>query len=69
VKNWTGFTSINWAADSKGLFVSSNPAGLRQGLLTNELFASNFTCLISYRTYPGLVVTFSGNHTYQNLTA
>jgi hypothetical protein len=37
VKNWSGFTSIDWAADSKGLFVSSNPAGLRQSLLYIDL--------------------------------
>jgi DNA-binding winged helix-turn-helix (wHTH) protein/Tol biopolymer transport system component len=37
VKNWSGFTSIDWAADSKGLFVASNPAGLRQSLLYIDL--------------------------------
>jgi len=37
VKNWSGFTSLDWAADSKGLFVSSNPAGLRQSLLYVDL--------------------------------
>jgi Tol biopolymer transport system component/DNA-binding winged helix-turn-helix (wHTH) protein len=37
VKNWSGFTSIDWAADSKGLFVASNPAGSRQSLLYVDL--------------------------------
>jgi WD40 repeat protein len=37
VKNWSGFTSLDWAADSKGLFVTSNPAGLRQSLLYVDL--------------------------------
>jgi len=37
LKNWTGFNSIDWSADSKGLFVSSNPAGLRQSLLYVDL--------------------------------
>jgi hypothetical protein len=37
VKNWSGFTSIDWAADSKGFFVASNPAGLRQILLYVDL--------------------------------
>jgi Tol biopolymer transport system component len=33
VKGHTGFNSVDWAADSKGLFVSSNPTGWRQSLL------------------------------------
>ena len=37
VKNWSGFTSIDWSADSKGLFVASNPAGSRQSLLYVDL--------------------------------
>jgi Tol biopolymer transport system component len=37
VKNWSSFTSLDWAADSKGLFVTSNPAGLRQSLLYVDL--------------------------------
>jgi hypothetical protein len=37
VKNWSSFTSLDWAADSKGLFVTSNPAGLRQRLLYVDL--------------------------------
>ena len=40
VKNWSGFASLDWAADSKGLFVSSNPAGLRQSLLYVDLFGN-----------------------------
>jgi Tol biopolymer transport system component/DNA-binding winged helix-turn-helix (wHTH) protein len=37
VKDWSGFTSLDWAADSKGLFVTSNPAGLKQTLLYVDL--------------------------------
>jgi Tol biopolymer transport system component/DNA-binding winged helix-turn-helix (wHTH) protein len=37
VKNWYGFRSVDWAADSKGLFVTSNPAGSRQSLLYVDL--------------------------------
>ena len=37
VKDWNGLSSIDWAADSKGLFVASNPAGLRQSLLYVDL--------------------------------
>jgi hypothetical protein len=37
VKNWSSFTSLDWAADSKGLFVTSNPTGLRQSLLYVDL--------------------------------
>ena len=37
VKNWSGFNSLDWAADSQGFFVSSNPAGLRQSLLYVDL--------------------------------
>ena len=37
VKNWSGFNSLDWAADSKGFFISSNPAGLRQSLLYVDL--------------------------------
>jgi Tol biopolymer transport system component/DNA-binding winged helix-turn-helix (wHTH) protein len=37
VKNWYGFRSVDWAADSKGLFVASNPAGSRQSLLYVDL--------------------------------
>jgi Tol biopolymer transport system component/DNA-binding winged helix-turn-helix (wHTH) protein len=40
VKNWSHFISIDWAADSKGLFVASNPVGLRQSLLYIDLAGS-----------------------------
>jgi Tol biopolymer transport system component len=33
LKNWSSFTSVDWAADSKGLFVTSNPTGWRSSLL------------------------------------
>lgn len=37
VKNWSGFTSLDWAADSKGFFVSSNATGSRESLLYVDL--------------------------------
>jgi Tol biopolymer transport system component len=33
VKDWSGFVSVDWAADSKALFVSSNPTGRQSNLL------------------------------------
>jgi hypothetical protein len=40
VKNWSRLTSMDWAADSKGLFVASNPVGTRQSLLYVDLAGS-----------------------------
>ena len=40
VKDRTGFISVDWAADSKGLFVASNPTGFRQSLLYVDLVGS-----------------------------
>ena len=40
IKDHTGFVSIDWAADSKGLFVASNPTGLRWSLLYVDLLGS-----------------------------
>ena len=40
VKNWSGFTSVDWAADSKGFLVSSNPGGLTTNLLYVDLSGS-----------------------------
>jgi len=37
VKNWNGFAGVDWAADSRGLFVSSNPTGRVSTLLYVEL--------------------------------
>jgi len=37
VKGWRALTSIDWAADSKGLFVTSNPTGRRSSLLYVDL--------------------------------
>ncbi len=37
LKNWSSFSSIDWAADSKGLFVTSNPTGWRSSLLYVDL--------------------------------
>jgi serine/threonine protein kinase len=37
LKNWSSFSSIDWAADSKGLFVTSNPTGWKSSLLYVDL--------------------------------
>lgn len=37
VKGWDKFTSIDWAADSKGLFITSNPTGRSSVLLYVDL--------------------------------
>jgi Tol biopolymer transport system component len=37
LKNWSAFSSVDWAADSKGLFVTSNPTGWRSSLLYVDL--------------------------------
>jgi len=33
IKSWSSFISVDWAADSKALFVSSNPTGRQETLL------------------------------------
>jgi len=37
IKNWSTLSSVDWAADSKGLFVTSNPTGWRSSLLYVDL--------------------------------
>jgi eukaryotic-like serine/threonine-protein kinase len=37
LKDWSSFSSIDWAADSKGLFVTSNPTGWKSSLLYVDL--------------------------------
>ncbi|HYV27101.1 MAG TPA: winged helix-turn-helix domain-containing protein [Candidatus Eisenbacteria bacterium] len=56
VKNWSGFTSIDWAADSKGLFVASNPAGLRQSLLYIDLAGNAHQIWQTNNVWPSWVV-------------
>jgi serine/threonine protein kinase len=40
VKDWNSFTSIDWAADGKGFFVSSNPTGRLSTLLYVDLMGN-----------------------------
>ncbi|HEY2351265.1 MAG TPA: protein kinase [Candidatus Acidoferrum sp.] len=40
VKNWNSFTSLDWAADGKGFFVSSNPTGRVSTLLYVDLMGN-----------------------------
>ena len=37
LKNWNTLSSVDWAADSRGLFVTSNPTGWRSSLLYVDL--------------------------------
>jgi Tol biopolymer transport system component len=37
LKNWNTFSSVDWAVDSKGLFVTSNPTGWRSSLVYVDL--------------------------------
>jgi len=56
VKNWSGFTSLDWAADSKGLFVSSNPAGFRQSLLYVDLAGNAHQIWEVNHVWPGWAI-------------
>jgi eukaryotic-like serine/threonine-protein kinase len=40
VKGWSSFTSLDWAADGKGFFVSSNPTGRLSTLLHVDLLGN-----------------------------
>jgi serine/threonine protein kinase len=40
LKDWTSFTSIDWAADGKGFFIASNPSGRFSTLLYVDLAGS-----------------------------
>jgi Tol biopolymer transport system component len=40
VKDWNKFTSVDWAADSKGLFITSNPTGRSSVLLYVDLMGN-----------------------------
>ena len=56
VKNWNSFMSVDWAADSKGLFVTSNPAGLRQSLLYVDLAGNAHQIWQTNNIWPSWVV-------------
>src|SRR5215469_7269392 len=56
VKNWSGFTSLDWAADSKGLFVSSNSAGFRQSLLYVDLAGNAHQIWEVNHVWPGWAI-------------
>ena len=50
VKNWNGFAGVDWAADSRGMFVTSNPTGRVSTLLHVDL-AGNAHKLWEVRSY------------------
>ena len=50
VKDWNNFMSVDWAADSKGFFVSSNPTGRWATLLYVDL-AGNTTSLQKVKNF------------------
>ncbi|HTC66180.1 MAG TPA: protein kinase [Candidatus Acidoferrum sp.] len=50
VKNWNNFMSLDWAADGKGFFVSSNPTGRLATLLYVDL-TGNATALWQVKNF------------------
>jgi hypothetical protein len=56
VKNGAGFNSVDWGADSKGLFLSSNPTGLRQSLLYVDLAGNAHPIWQSNSAWPNWAV-------------
>jgi eukaryotic-like serine/threonine-protein kinase len=42
VKGWNSFTSLDWAADGKGFFISSNPTGRLSTLLYVDLLGNAY---------------------------
>jgi Tol biopolymer transport system component/DNA-binding winged helix-turn-helix (wHTH) protein len=56
VKNGSGFNAVDWAADSKGLFLSSNPTGMRQSLLYVDLAGNSHPIWQSDNLWPSWAV-------------
>jgi Tol biopolymer transport system component/DNA-binding winged helix-turn-helix (wHTH) protein len=56
VKNGSGFNSVDWTADSKGLFLSSNPTGMRQSLLYVDLAGNAYAIWQSDSVWPNWAV-------------
>jgi hypothetical protein len=69
VKDWSRFTSVDWSADGKGLFVASNPTGRLSTLLYVDLMGnahslwqiSNFQVTWAIPSHNGKYVAISAN--------
>jgi eukaryotic-like serine/threonine-protein kinase len=75
VKDWNSFTSIDWAADGKGFFVSSNPTGRVSTLLYVDLMGnahslwrvSNFQATWAIPSHNGKYVAIPANTINRNI--
>jgi Tol biopolymer transport system component len=68
VKDWNNFMSIEWAADGKGFFVSSNPTGRLSTLLYVDL-AGNGTPLWQVKNFQATWAIPSHNGKYVAIPA
>jgi Tol biopolymer transport system component len=68
VKNWNNFMSIDWAADGKGFFISSNPTGRLATLLHVDL-AGNVTPLWQVKNFQATWAIPSHNGKYVAIPA
>jgi Tol biopolymer transport system component len=68
VKDWNNFMSVDWAADGKGLFVSSNPTGRVATLLYVDL-AGNATTLWQVKNFTAAWAIPSHNGKYVAMPA
>jgi eukaryotic-like serine/threonine-protein kinase len=68
VKNWNNFMSIDWAADGKGFFISSNPTGRLSTLLYVDL-AGNATPLWQVKNFQATWAIPSHNGKYVAIPA
>jgi Tol biopolymer transport system component len=68
VKDWNNFMSIDWAADGKGFFISSNPTGRLDTLLYVDL-AGNATPLWQVKNFQAAWAIPSHNGKYVAIPA
>jgi hypothetical protein len=68
VKDWNNFMSLDWAADGKGLFVSSNPTGRASTLLYVDM-AGNATQLWRVKNFTASWAIPSRNGKYVAIPA
>jgi len=68
VKDWNNFMSIDWAADGKGFFISSNPTGRLSTLLYVDL-AGNATSLWQVKNFQATWAIPSHNGKYVAIPA
>jgi serine/threonine protein kinase len=68
VKNWNNFMSVDWAADGKGFFISSNPTGRLDTVLYVDL-AGNATPLWQVKNFQAAWAIPSHNGKYVAIPA